>query len=213
MPQVQEKVKQLIEDYIVEIENNDFKTIYMEAEENEADWDIVSEFTQVLMRAGVDPLNPKSNLDFIPKHYLDSCLTIHDIIIPAKIKKINDFAFQGCKNLHSIMFEDGSKCGWVGTKSFSESGIESIELPEGLDCVFEEAFSYCFNLKKLVLPSTIESLEYGAFDNCRYLTQLEYNGTKEKWENDIDINCFDSDEDLIESVKCSDGIVDLERNF
>lgn len=204
-----DKTKQLLEDYIKEIEANDFRKIYLEAEENEADWDIVSNFTQVLLTAGIDPLGPESNLDFIPAHYLEECPDLYDIVIPARIQEICENAFCACINLHNVTFEKGSRCSYIDSKAFSQTQLEMIELPEGLHFICRECFSYCSNLKRVVIPRSIETIEQGVFDNCRELKSLNYLGSKSSWNEDIALDCFDTDEDSIERIVCSDGVINL----
>jgi hypothetical protein len=59
-------VKQLLKDYRNDINNKNFKKIYDEAAEFEADATIVGNFTQALLKAGIDPLALDENLKCIP---------------------------------------------------------------------------------------------------------------------------------------------------
>lgn len=61
-----------------------------------------------------------------------------------------------------IKYPDSIKT--IGYAAFSYSTLEAIELPEGVTTIGREAFSKCFNLKKLTLPSTLQILEEYALD-------------------------------------------------
>lgn len=50
--------------------------------------------------------------------------------------------------------------------------LVSVILPEGLKCIFEEAFAYCSNLREVELPSSLNYLAGGAFIECPQLEQI-----------------------------------------
>lgn len=50
--------------------------------------------------------------------------------------------------------------------------LASVILPEGLKCIFEEAFAYCFNLQEVELPSSLNYIADNAFTECSQLGKL-----------------------------------------
>ena len=209
---VYQQTKQQVEQYIEEIEAHDFNTIYTDIEfTDDVDPLIVSQFTQLMIKVDVDPLKVDPELVFIPKYYLCDA-KIEEITIPSRIQSIGKRAFENCKQLTKVTFEENSKCTHIGDHVFAGSGIEEIILPEGLEYIFEETFIFCTKLKKVVIPHSVKDVEYGAFDNCPNLKELVYKGTMREWE-DMLVSCFESEEDFVEKVVCSDGVIHLQQRF
>ena len=65
----------------------------------------------------------------------------------------------------------------ISAECFSESGIESIVIPEGVTEIGGGAF-YCVNvsskLESIVIPNTVERIGNYAFQNCNKLTSLRF---------------------------------------
>ncbi|WP_294242726.1 leucine-rich repeat protein [Pseudobutyrivibrio sp.] len=59
--------------------------------------------------------------------------------------------------------------------------IEKIVFPEGVTEI-EQYSVYGFNLKTIVLPSTIKCIQCSAFKNNWTIKDVYYNGTKENWD-------------------------------
>ena len=76
--------------------------------------------------------------------------TITKLIIPAKIKTINERVFEKCKYIESVKFASGSK----------------------LTTIKKYAFRYCENLNSITLPSTLKNIEYRAFGSCTSLEEM-----------------------------------------
>jgi hypothetical protein len=48
--------------------------------------------------------------------------------------------------------------------------LESITLFEGLESIEYSAFKDCKNLKKIIIPKSVVTINYDSFDNCTSLT-------------------------------------------
>ena len=102
-----------------------------------------------------------------------------NFIIPASVESIPstsryDSPFYPCRDtLQTLIFEENSKLKTIGQFLFSElKYIESIDMS---NCLYLETisyycFSYCYSLKKLILPSNLKIIEDYAFF---YNTKLE----------------------------------------
>lgn len=66
-------------------------------------------------------------------------------------------AFFFCSSLSSVSIGEGDSC--IANSAFSNSGIAEAVFGEGLSAVGGDAFSFCHNLKKLVLPGSVRYLE------------------------------------------------------
>ncbi len=101
-------------------------------------------FTEAMMEAGINPLE---YMDIIPINYLESA-HIESFKIPDNIKEIGEGAFKRCRNL------------------------ESVEIPEGVIKIREEAFAYT-SLKYVRIPSTVKEIQEYAFAACDDLEVID----------------------------------------
>lgn len=89
---------------------------------------------------------------------------IHTLILPDSVIAVWDDAFCGCERLSSIVFGKGLK--YIGERSFAGCSFTSIDLPEGLEVIREEAFAECDSLASLSIPSSVWLIKNDAFANC-----------------------------------------------
>ena len=87
------------------------------------------------------------------------------VIIPAiidgeKVYKIGDDSFSNCYHLKKVILPD--EVVEIGNRAFYASGIESIELQEGLSTIGDIAFK-CSKLKNIILPQSLISIGWGCF--------------------------------------------------
>jgi hypothetical protein len=60
---------------------------------------------------------------------------------------------------------------------FHNLNLTYLTLPQGLENIGSDAFSYCESLRKVVIPSSVKVIEGLAFDNCDYLSKVTFEGT------------------------------------
>lgn len=78
------------------------------------------------------------------------------------VKEIGAYAFEGCKNLKSLVVQDGVEI--IAERAFSNCSIlTSIQLPTSLRSIGQWAFYNCYNSPELVLPEGLEVIEDNAF--------------------------------------------------
>ena len=118
-------------------------------------------------------------------------------------------AFQFCKNLTTIT-------GWNkdGMTSIEEmaflncTGLTELDMSQANGVYIEgKAFGRCFNLKTVKLPLKT-ALSWNSFQGCTSLTDVYFNGPKDKWErcrpNAIFLT-FSKNDLLYVTVHCTDG--------
>ena len=103
-----------------------------------------------------------------------------DIVIPAtvtynnityKVTSLQEFCFEGCSSLTSIILPSGLTS--LGDRCFYNcSSLTSITLPSGITLLGEDCFSYCSSLTSITLPSELTSLGDRCFYNCSSLTSI-----------------------------------------
>lgn len=75
------------------------------------------------------------NLKEIPESMFLRWAFLEEVILPAGLEKIGDFAFMGTTSLTKLKLPDNIK--EIGDDSFDTSGIEILELPESLERIKE----------------------------------------------------------------------------
>lgn len=151
---------------------------------------------------------------FIGEDAFASCESLVSIRIPAGVNMIGRNPFTRCINLEEIIVDENNpvydskgNCNAIiengnnlitGCKntvipdrvtnidSFAFLGlsIKNVVIPEGVTNIGRYVFEGCYELEEIVLPSTLESVEQGAFninvaDDC--LDRVYYAGTQEQW--------------------------------
>ena len=83
--------------------------------------------------------------------------------------------------------------------------LTNITIPDGVLSIGDYAFGSCNKLTNITIPNSVTSIGNYAFARCSSLTSIEYNGTKEQWEditkgddwnygnNSFIIHCTDGD--------------------
>ncbi len=101
------------------------------------------------------------------------------VIIPERLHltDIGSFAFANFdyveKTAEELAFDDAetSKQWYIG-----ESTITKVVIPEGVEKINAYAFANLTALEEVVLPSTLEFIEYGAFFGCSNLKTISFSG-------------------------------------
>ncbi len=91
-----------------------------------------------------------------------NCYALDNVIINStSLKKIENNAFENCRNLDSVTLPAGVVT--IGEKAFAETGILSINFPDGLNTIEANAFEGCFYLTNVSLPTSLTTIGARAF--------------------------------------------------
>lgn len=82
------------------------------------------------------------------------------------------YSFIGMKNLSEVTLPMDLKS--IGEGAFSGSGINSVEVPAGVDSIADYAFMRCEKLEEVSLPSSVKALGYRTFANCTALKTISF---------------------------------------
>ena len=145
-----------IQDYL---KNSDIKSAYIYLNEH---FDIaastyVPQVTLTLYDAGIDPLR---YTDTVPDNFLYGVYTqlssiLDTLKIPNNIKFIGDFAF-------------------------AHSSLKEIKIPDSVFSIGRAAF-LDVSITTLQLPRSVEMIDVSAFEGCRNLKTIFYEGTEEEF--------------------------------
>ena len=126
-------------------------------------------------------------------HFKSSCFGLRSVRLPASLRSVGENAFMGCAALTDVEFSgDGT---YLAPGCFSMCPIrefrfprrtaeiqtsvlrgcaylENVDIPEGVDSIWERAFEGCMSLKTLHLPESLELIGEGAFSNALSLESI-----------------------------------------
>ena len=97
-----------------------------------------------------------------------NCIKLKSITIPSSCENIGPSAFKNCESLERVEFAANSSLKKIGG-GFGVSN--SVLDPSSIAC---GAFSNCFSLKSIIIPSSCEEIGVAAFKNCRSLERIEF---------------------------------------
>lgn len=101
------------------------------------------------------------------------CTSLEEVIIPESVETIEDQAFFGCKKLKKVHLPKNLKS--LCIKAFTDSGLESVDLPEHPDYVGSYVFANS-QLHQVTIPANFP-LTVAMFDECKNLETVTFEGT------------------------------------
>ena len=100
-----------------------------------------------------------------------NCTNLKNVQISSTVTYIGMYGFRGTINLTSINLPDSISD--IGKRAFSGSGIKNIILPNSLKVIRTQIFGACDNLEKVKIPSSVTTINYGAFAPCKKLNNID----------------------------------------
>ena len=114
-----------------------------------------------------------------------SAHNIEAIIIPEKVKELPDYLFAG--GVTSIQLPDSLEI--IGEEAFQNCSFEEITIPNKVNTIKKFAFSGCKNLKKINIPNSVKTIEQYAFNSCTNLKKVLIPEETETLKYDIFNDC------------------------
>ena len=93
---------------------------------------------------------------------------ISALVVENGATSIGSSTFDGYTSLKSIKLASTVKS--IGNNAFSNTGITSLDLPEGMESIGIGAFYNCEKMTELKLPESLTTLNNGAFAFCKAVT-------------------------------------------
>ena len=88
------------------------------------------------------------------------------VTIPNTITHINEYAFNDCDSLTSIVIPDNVTS--MGRSTFeNSSNLTSVTIGSGLTEIPMFAFQHCINIESIVIPNTVITIDTQAFSDCK----------------------------------------------
>lgn len=123
----------------------------------------------------------------LAENVFQSCSSLREINFPARLKELPLSCFTGCSKLTTINVEengkyysaeDGLLCNAAGTQIlFSPKGISGeFTIPSGVQSIGEGAFENCKKIYTLIVPGYVTEICEGAFRGCTGLDEIQFKG-------------------------------------
>lgn len=106
----------------------------------------------------------------------DYCKNLKEVHLPKGLEKLN--GFEECTALETVKIPDTVK--EISVTAFRNSGIITMELPNGLEKIGDEAFYGCNNIEDIVIPKTVTNIGRIAFGWCENLKTITFCGDAPK---------------------------------
>lgn len=131
-----------------------------------------------------------ANLKSIPGYAFYSCDKLQKAVLPEGLERIEKEAFGYCYALTDINFP--MSINYIGPNGVNAAILTPSEpiytpkvfirmptdysgeytVPEGIDCIYDYAFSSCQHLSAVHLPNSLKDIRTGAFQDCDLLTSI-----------------------------------------
>lgn len=110
-------------------------------------------------------------IDVIEEYAFEGCRNLKEIVIPEGVTKIGLCAFDGCKGLEKVVIP--SSVTEIESGAFAGcSGLCEIDIPSGITYIDSEVFGGCTGLRRIVIPSSVTTIYDGAFLRCTALEEI-----------------------------------------
>lgn len=110
------------------------------------------------------------------------CISLTSITIPQSVQTTDgyngfyDIPFDGCINLTTAVFEEGTK--QIADHIFSGcTGLKNVKIPATVEKISEYAFFGCTQLKEVKLPYSVTTIEKSAFADAVLLEKVNIPAT------------------------------------
>lgn len=122
--------------------------------------------TKVVIGEGITSIGQGVNW----KGYFSELYNLAEVSLPSTLTKIGSYAFHLCRKLQTI--ELPNNLTYIGTEGFSNSGLISITLPEGIETIKVGAFADCKSLTSINIPASVKAIDKETFYYCTSLKSV-----------------------------------------
>lgn len=107
-----------------------------------------------------------------------SDLLIEKVYFPTTLEMICNCAFEFCEHLKEIHFKEKCKLKIIDESAFTNCyKLEKVILPSGVEEIAYNAFYSCSSLKEVFIPSTVKKMGANIFEECNSLKVINLEHT------------------------------------
>ena len=130
-----------------------------------------STLEEVIMQEKINADGTIEGVEYIGNYAFRSCPSLTTVQMANSVKEIMEQAFYGDLQLQNINISKNLK--EISSYLFAVTGLQNVEIPEGVEYIGYNTFYSCKNLKTIKLPSTLKTIAGTAFSNCPKLSNIE----------------------------------------
>lgn len=120
---------------------------------------------------GLLEINIPESVTDIHKSAFERCTNLSQVKMPQHLTSISERLFEECSSLRNIEIPESVTS--IGVYAFSQSGLESIVIPNSVNTIAYNAFANCQNLLTVKLPESITQISFDLFKQCTKLQKIE----------------------------------------
>ncbi len=130
---------------------------------------------QITLSEGLETIGARAFADYASEKRILS------VNLPESVTSIGESAFSDCTGLNRETIEL-QQFNELGTYAFSGCpAIQTVIAGEGVTAIPEGCFSSCSGITRLILSDTLDVIHYAAFNKCKQISSVIYNGTEDSW--------------------------------
>ena len=127
------------------------------------------------------------NVTELGKNAFANSYTLGSITLPEGLVSIGSYCFKSLPKLESIKIPSTVKT--IGESAFQSTGIQSIEIPEGVTTLNDRTFYTNKSLESIKLPKSITSIGNYVFKGCTSLKTIEIPENVTSMGREVFTNC------------------------
>ena len=140
-----------------------------------------------------------NSVNYIGENAFYGCGSLQSVTMSNNITEIGEAAFKECNNLRSINIPRELKR--IEKEAFENTAISSIELPDSVNYIGENAFYRCGSLQSVTMTDNVSYIGKAAFRSCRNLRNINISNRIARIESETFKGAGLSTIDFPESVK------------
>ncbi|MBQ6585183.1 MAG: leucine-rich repeat domain-containing protein, partial [Coriobacteriales bacterium] len=121
---------------------------------------------------GISSITIPEGVSSIGRYSFAGCELLETAAIPTSVVTIGYQSFNNCVSLASVNFAENSQLVSIGSYAFSNTAIESIDIPGTVRSIGSFAFSGCGSLVSVDFPYGVTLLDYSVLSGCSSLVSV-----------------------------------------